>query len=367
MKKTLIMLIPGLARETRNSQLASFTEGIMAASERTPVHELADDSTPPGLKRLVVSKPDGAYELSVIEGYWNDLVPSLTQAPLKTKVIRGISLLLFWLFSPIWKGIFARKYLTFGFMLAALVLVFWYLSTVLLFVEALTEESADPENGVVANVKTFANGTGWKVWLGIGSLMALLPVSLLVDISDFAKRFVTNEPNVAGKPAVRFEIVRRIREQLLQTLKSDDYTDLIVVGHSFGAVVTVDLMGDLPPLNIPVRVITMGSLIEILCKQAPWLKEDVESLSQRPDLVEWLDINCHADWFASGASVPKSPKCRELFVESYGTFADRVAARVHSRYFDHQQVVGLILNGPGPLSEPTPPAEGVEYAEGAVG
>lgn len=363
MKKTLIMLVPGLARETRNSQLTSFVEGLMAASERTPVHELADDSTPPGLKRLVVNKPDGAHELSVVEGYWNDLVPSLAQAPLKTKVIRGLSLLVFWIFSPIWKGVFARKYLTFGFMLAALALVFWYLSTLLLLVDAMTEESADPESGVVANLKTFANGVGWQLWLAMGSVMGLLPVTLLVDISDFAKRFVTNEPNVAGKPAVRFEIVRRLREQLLQTLKSDDYSDLLVVGHSFGAVVTVDLMADLPPVSIPVRVITMGSLIEILCKQAPWLKEDVESLSQRPDLVEWLDINCHADWFASGASVPKSPKCRELFVESYGTFADRVAARVHSRYFDHQQVVGLILNGPDNTAEPEPAAEVLEYKE----
>lgn len=171
----------------------------------------------------------------------------------------------------------------------------------------------------------------------------LIPISLLVDISDFSKRYITNEPAEPGQPAVRFEIVKRVREQLQARLDPSEYSSLTVVGHSFGSVVAVDLFADLPPVGVPVRILTMGSLLEILGKQAPWLKGEVATLSQRGDLVEWVDIKSHSDWFASGADIPESPVCREATIGSYGTFPDKLAARVHARYFDNQEAVNILL------------------------
>ncbi len=357
MKKSLIVLIPGLARETRDSQLVAFVNGIIAASERVLVHELTDEAAPRGVKRLAVGSPEGARELSVAEAYWNDLVPSLTQQPLKTKVIRGFSLLWFWLFSSVWKGVLQRKYMTFGLVLSTLALISWYFGTLLLFAEALMDEGNSTGEDIISRFQAFANGAGWQVWLLTSSLMAFFPVSLLVDMSDFAKRYVTNEPNASGKIALRFEIVMRVREQLLHAVQSGNYTSVTVVGHSFGAVVAVDLLADLPPLGIPVRVVTLGAPVELLAQPAPWLKEDAESLAKRSDLVEWLDITSRGDWFASGASLPKSSKCKKILVESYGTFPDKLAARIHSRYFDHQKVINNILeyssgySGPGEVAD----------------
>lgn len=345
MRRKLIMLIPGLTRVTRSAQLSVFVSGMVAASERVPLTEISDPSTPPGVRRFRANTAGSHREFDVIEAYWNDLVPSLSQESLKTRFIRGFSLLWFWMTNPrILKGIVRRKYLTFGLSMSALALILWYLGTIVLFVEAIELEESSPFSALVAEMKSFVNTIGgWKIWALASALAMLIPVSLLVDISDFAKRYIANEPSDPGQPAVRFEIIKHVREQLESRLNASDYSSLTVVGHSFGSVVTVDLFADLPPIGIPVRILTMGSLLEILGKQAPWLQDEVAALSQRSDLAEWVDINSRSDWFASGADMPNAANCRQVTISSYGTFPDKLAARVHARYFDNQEAVNLLL------------------------
>lgn len=346
MDRTLVVLIPGLARLTRSAQLSAFVDGLTAASERSVVSEITDDAVAPGVRRLRATSNERTLELDVVEAYWNDMVPSLTQESITTRMLRGLSLIFFWVGSPIWKSFWHRKYLTLGFLTSGLAFVAWYFSTLVLFIDAL-QENGSPFPGFLSWVSWFVNWIGgWKVWAGMSVFVALLPVALLVDITDFAKRYVTDEPAVAGQPAVRFEIVKRVREQLMAALQSGEYKSITVVGHSFGAVVAVDLMADLPAPGIPVRVLTLGSLIEILGKQASWLRDDVTALCERPDLEEWLDIYTESDWFASGAGLSDSAKCREVQVKSFSTFLDKVAARVHARYFDNQETVRLILSSP---------------------
>lgn len=346
MDRTLVVLIPGLARLTRSAQLSAFVDGLTAASERCLVSEITDDAIAPGVRRLRATSNERTLELDVVEAYWNDMVPSLTQESITTRMLRGLSLIFFWIGSPIWKSFWHRKYLTLGFLTSGLAFVAWYFSTLILFLEAL-HENGTSFPGMLAVVSDFVNWVdGWQIWAGMSVFVALLPVSLLVDITDFAKRYVTDEPAVAGQPAVRFEIVKRVREQLMAAIQSGEYKSITIVGHSFGAVVAVDLMADLPAPGVPVRVLTLGSLIEILGKQASWLRDDVNALCERPDLEEWLDIYTDSDWFASGAGLAESEKCREVQVKSFSTFIDKVAARVHARYFDNQETVRLILSRP---------------------
>ncbi|WP_444943874.1 hypothetical protein ACJJIK_00490 [Microbulbifer sp. ZKSA006] len=342
MRRSLIMLVPGLTRVTSTAQLSEFTEGLIAASERMPLTKISDPSVPAGISRLRISD---TQELDLVEAYWNDLVPSITQQSLKVRLARGFSLIWFWLANlHIWKGVLKRKYLTFGLTLSALTFIVWYLGTIILFVEAIEPSSDSPFFPAIQQLKQGVEYIGgWRVWLIATAVVALMPVSLLVDISDFCKRYLTNEPAAKGKPAVRFEIIRRVREQLESSTQQYEYDSVTIVGHSFGSVVTVDLFADLPPIGVPIRILTMGSLIEVLAKQAPWLQGEVEQLSKREDLVEWIDIKSHSDWFASGSAVPARHHCYERIIGSYGTFPDKLAARVHSRYFDNQEAVRLLL------------------------
>lgn len=346
MNRSLILLIPGLTRVTSTAQLSELTEGLIAASERMPLTPIADPSVPPGVNRLRVSSSRHSLELDLAEAYWNDLVPSITQQTLKTRLARGFSLIWFWLANlHIWKGVLRRKYLTFGLTLSALAFIVWYLGTIILFVEAIEPAADNPLFPLVEKLKHSVECIGgWRIWAVATAVVALMPVSLLVDISDFCKRYLTNEPASRGKPAVRYEIIRRVREQLESCLAQEEYQSVTIVGHSFGSVVTVDLFADLPPVGIPVRILTMGSLIEVLGKQAPWLQNEVLELSQRQDLIEWIDIKSHSDWFASGSAVPEAHHCYERIIGSYGTFPDKLAARVHSRYFDNQEAVRLLLS-----------------------
>ncbi|MCO1335141.1 hypothetical protein MO867_12445 [Microbulbifer sp. OS29] len=346
MKRSLIMLVPGLTRVTSAAQLSEFTEGLIAASERIPLTSISDPTIPAGVQRLRVTSGSDAQELDLVEAYWNDLVPSITQQSLKTRLARGFSLIWFWLANlHIWRGVLKRKYLTFGLTLSALAFIVWYIGTIILFIEAIDPASGSPFYSIIQQLKQGVEYIGgWRIWVIATAIVAIMPVSLLVDVSDFCKRYLTNEPAAKGKPAVRFEIIRRVREQLENSLKMGEYDSVTIVGHSFGSVVAVDLFADLPPIGMPVRILTMGSLIEVLGKQASWLQKEVEHLSLRKDLVEWIDIKSHADWFASGSAVPPLQHCHERIIGSYGTFPDKLAARVHSRYFDNQEAVKLLLS-----------------------
>ena len=344
MTKELIILVPGLVRVSRSVQLSSFVNGLRAASERMPLEEIADETVPRGACRLRGARGGAEVEIDVQEAYWSDLVPSVTQEPLGTKVLRGLSLAWYWAFSPVWKGVWRRKYLTFGIAMSFAAFMAWYLGTLVLLVEAWGENPPEVLAGVMPSLTKVVDYVGgWRFWVFASALVGFLPVALLVDISDFAKRYVSNESAAAGGPAVRLEIVKVVREQLLSALDQEDYSSVTVVGHSFGCVVAVDLLADLPSLGRSFRVVTMGSLIELLAKRAPWLREDVLALAGRPDLEEWVDVNSSADWFASGSGAPASERYREAPVDTFGTLPDKLAARVHSRYFDNQGAIRIIL------------------------
>ena len=143
---------------------------------------------------------------------------------------------------------------------------------------------------------------------------------------------------------MRHEIVKRVRHQLQDALDREDYTSVTVVGHSFGTVVAVDLLADLPPQETRFRLITLGALVELLAKRAPWLDQEVKRLVERPDLVEWIDVISSSDWFASGSGAPPKGRWREVKTVSRGTFVDKLAARTHASYFDNQKAVRVILD-----------------------
>ena len=93
----------------------------------------------------------------------------------------------------------------------------------------------------------------------------------------------------------------------------------------------------------PVIPADLAPCIELLGKRATWLKDDVLALVERPDLVEWVDVNSSSDWFASGAGAPESTKFRAVPIKSFGTFLDKLAAKVHTKYFENQGAVNEVL------------------------
>lgn len=337
-----IILIPGMKRSAVHNQRARFIAGLEHVWEGDALAR-AEDGPPDGVR--LVAREQGRT-LDVYEAYWNDLVPSLTEQGLRARVLRGLSLTGYWAFSGIWRGITGRPSLTVGTMTAGLVLVAWYLGVLLLFADAL---AANPDLlfGVTvpetARAAIGAVGTWW-LWLLTSVLTVVVPVSVVVDIMDFAKIYASEEVVEDDELALRFQVVSRVRDQIRRALANEAYSRVTIVGHSFGAVLAVDVMSDLPlPDDTRLRMVTLGSPAELLARKAAWLDAEIDACAARPDLDEWVDIVSRADWLASGTSPKTFPKVREVGVRPHGTLVDRVAAKVHSRYFDSQEAINEIV------------------------
>lgn len=109
------------------------------------------------------------------------------------------------------------------------------------------------------------------------------------------------------------------------------------------SILAVDVMSDLPlPDETRLRMVTLGSPAELLARKATWLEQEIDACAGRAELEEWVDVVSRADWLASGTTPKSYPATREVTVRPHGTLLDRVAARVHGRYFDSQQAINEI-------------------------
>ncbi|MEQ8331013.1 MAG: hypothetical protein RH859_11190 [Longimicrobiales bacterium] len=344
MTNEAIILVPGLPRAAVSEQLHVFARGLVGVSERMPLREVEAPDGADDAVRLEGRRGGADVRIDVYEAYWNDLVPSLTRASLGVRVVRGLSLAWYWVASGVWWGSLRRKYLTFGLALSVVAFLAWYLGILVLFVEAL---AADPPSflaGVMPGLEEAVDRIGGLgFWAVASALVGVLPLALLVDLSDFTKRYMSDEPSAPDTPPLRSVIQERIRGRVRRAVAAGTYDRVTIVGHSFGAVVAADYLADAPPSGVPVRLITMGSLLEVLARRAPWLKADMDRLARRPDLEEWVDIRIVSDWFASGARLEGQPGPRTVEVRSDETFVDKAAARVHARYFGNQETVREVL------------------------
>lgn len=345
MSKELYILVPGLKRESRACQLDRVVRLLPQSAQQK--FQPVEEDVPLGARRIRGVDSRNGDTLDFVEAYWNDLVPSLTQAPLGVRFIRGLSLVMYWaLGARVWKGFLKRKYLTFGLMLSATAFFAWYFSVLVLVFEAV-EVSEVPASiqPLVKQLQAFiGNIGGWEIWAVVWLVVGLLPVNNLVDITDFTKRYLSDEPlQTDGDSVTRHVIVKRIREQIDAALNGEEYDRVTILAHSFGCVVAIDTVKELPALT-ELRIVTLGSMIELLSSRETWLEEEARAVAARDDLVEWIDVQHSSDWFSSGSGIENFARnCRHEPVSSSETLIDMLAARVHARYFNNQRVAQLVL------------------------
>ena len=347
--RELLILVPGAARMARGSQRERLVKGLITTSERVTVKPVDAGDVPADVVRLHATGGGQTHQIDVVEAYWNDLAPSMQNAGVRTKFVRGTSLLAYWAYSGVWRGFRNRKYLTLGLISAAVALITWYYGTAAMFVQALIADQTAPTVvkstlGPILPIMT-AIGT-WKVWAAASLVMGMIPVNTLIDVLDLTKRYLTNERVDDGGIGLRMQIRRRVREQILAAIDKDDYSRVTVLGHSFGTVIATDVLADLPASPRPLRFVTTGSPIELLKRRAEWLPADTTTCLQRSDLTSWTDICSDGDWFASGSDLPEHAKVRSFRVPIEGTFVDQVSGRTHGGYFDRDEVINILVESP---------------------
>ena len=345
----LLLLVPGAARVAQGWQRERLVQGLTSAAEGVDVVRVEDPDSPSHGIRVKVTKGTNERLIDVVEAYWNDLLPSLAQAGAREKFLRGTSLIVYWALSVgVWRGALQRKYLTLGLVTSAIALVAWYYGTVALFLEAIRNSETAP--AVFRDTATSVGQVldiiaGWEVWVVATAIMGLIPVNLLVDIMDFSKRFLSDERVGDSGLGLRVQVRKRVREQTKAALAVANYQKLTVVGHSFGCLVALDLIADLQlPPGLEVRLVTVGSSIELLGRKAGWLADEIDKCAKRPELQAWVDVVSESDFFASGTPQPSgSGKFERRSVPVRGTFIDAVMSRTHGMYFDADATVQAVL------------------------
>lgn len=381
-----ILLIHGFEagqRDSNRERLIEGLEGVHAGGRVARGGATAVD----GLEgvRLTLAEPGReARTLDVYEAYWGDLVERLSQQPPRTRALRGLEIVLFWALSPIWLRIWRYKWLTFNMITAAVLVCVWYYGALAMFFSAvghdpslLSATAAAPEGGAAAPaVESFtawlraasarlgeAMGS-WKPWAAATVAMGLLPVSVLVDLGEFARRYLLNEPAGAEIVGLRGRIRGRVLAALYAVAESGRYQRVTVVAHSFGVMAAIDALASYRPAQAPpLRLVTLAGPVELLMHRAAWVRDSLEGCAQNPRLAEWKDFYCSYDWFGLRTPFREEAGRREHHhVGAQSSLSDRVLGRTHRRYFAHAVVVQALL-APPPARVAVPALQRAESVE----
>lgn len=362
-RKAAIVLIPGMMKAEKDRQRDRLVSGLVEVSERVRVSEQGAVAVE-GAEgvRLRVTHPDGQKTtLDVYEAYWGDLINRLSQEELNVRIRRGTTLLFYWAFSRIWRGMRGRKYLTFSIVAAAFILLAWYYGTVALLLTALGEDpsvlaAARPEeaeaartaNGWLQKISVLAGRLGaamggWSVWLVVTVLMGFIPVNAVVDVADFARRYLKNEAVGGGPTGTQDHLRMRARILVARVCEAGSYERVTVVAHSFGCAIAVDVVADYAA-PCALRLVTLGSPLDIFSRRAGWVGEEIERCASAEHLETWTEFYSDGDWFCAATPFrPAPPRLQRFEVHQQASPLDKLAGKTHERYFGRKEVVDALL------------------------
>jgi hypothetical protein len=290
--------------------------------------------------------------MDVYEAYWGDLVTRLSQQSLPIRMRRGLEMLLYWGLSRVWGRIWRYKWLTFNMLSIALVTLLWYYGVVALFLKDFGSNTSILQP-VIGGLQSWMTSTSaqwgvkleaWQPWLVASLLMGVLPVSMVVDISDFTRRYLQNELLSEGL-GLRDHIRHRVLRVVQNICESGQYERVTIVAHSFGVVVAVDVLaGYESEARVPLRFITLAGPLEMLAQREDWVGLEIKKCAESPHLEQWFDFYSPEDWF--GFPTPPAAaqdRLQPREVRHGVSFMDRLMGATHRRYFGHQEFVHTLL------------------------
>ena len=358
-----IILIPGFRREERFFLRDVLVRNLTTA-EAFPLEpgERIEVAGEPG-RRLNVKgvrgRPRGP-DLDVFEAYWADMAQEAAELGPWRKLGNGLELLAYWLFSwRAWRALAVSRYITLGLMLSGLILVFWYVALVLLVADTVRKDPALSQNivglpvlgGLLEAFYGAADAIGqWYWWLLIAFVFSFVPVDALVQLARFVKDYFENKPD-ESEVGLRHRMRRRVSATLEQVL-AEPYREVVVVAHSFGTVLAVDVLAGWPhreDFRRSIALITLGSPIAVLGYRSKWLDGERRQLLGHPDLSIWLDFHARTDWLCTavpGHAERYRDQSRELDFEA--PLGRRLSGQTHLLYYRHPAVLEALA---APLPE----------------
>jgi len=342
-----VLLIPGLRLYSQGEILDQFVSSL-ANSVQSQDCSKSTDARVAGLtgKRITCTPLDSnaqSREIDVFEAYYADLIPDVATASPLLKLRQGTALMAFWFFSRIWLAFSRKIYLAGSGLVTALLLLLWYVSVLAVGLAAVGNLPVSPDQAVLYRSAEILGNLGeslgsWSLWLGLGTLLSVLKVGRLANMSNFVRTFLQDRETSN-------QVRARSREPLRQILMSGEYDRLTVVAHSFGTVIAVDLMSDFPGANgVGVRTITLGGAVAVFSYVSSWLSKRTEVCQQNRHIASWIDYSSPSDWLGDEMPFQSTtfPFTKNR-IDEMGGWLSRMSGRTHLGYFHRREVMEEVI------------------------
>ncbi len=372
-KRRAIVLIPGMQREERFHRRDILIANLETV-ERHPLRR-GEEVSAGGEKgqRLTLAPlrgPSGAAEappfasLDVFEAYWADMIPEQVELPPWSKLMKGLELVGYWVFSlGSWRAVASSlrsgsSMIAIGLIMGGLTLLVWYIMLAVLIGQTVAPGGEVPEQlqgiPLISDmVAVFGEITGWLAanawWAVLPFLLAMLQVDALVLLARFVKDYFENREDDSGV-GLRDRLRRRICGTLDAVLDAG-YDEVVLVAHSFGTVIATDILADWPHAADLKRLslVSMGSPITVLRYRSAWLEGERREMLKPQRLATWVDYFSPSDWLCG--AVTGHRECygegmsRRLEFEA--PWPQKITGRTHLLYYRDPRVLEQLA---GPLS-----------------
>jgi hypothetical protein len=297
-------------------------------------------------KRLNVNHNNESKSVDVFEAYWADYIKPLSKEDIKTKVVRGFQLIVYWISSKHWKSVRQSKYMKTSIFLSQFSLLFWYLSTLALAVsvigsnDILEKYLLGPYTKHVGTVETWA----LIAWIIMASIMKFLPIRAGIDVTEFVRSYLQKDL-VDNKLRLNIYLQNRVWEICQKILNDDKYSKVTIVAHSFGVAICTNLLADYKNLStISVRYITLGGALPLLAWKSDEMKKSVEKCLDN-DSFEWIDYYSRQDWMCSKLADSNIVKgYKNCPIDFKCSILKMFNGNTHLYYFSNTEIMENILN-----------------------
>ena len=345
MKRELVLFVSGFHAGPQGSNLARLVDGLKEYGDNNGLEYEAIDLnlSQDGAKMERFHFPQQERTIDIKEVSWVELAPRLTDQSIRVKVIDGFSMICYWLgIKSFFKISRDNKYFFVSTVVTVGLMLLWYLSTLGMALELLSDNKSWIPPGLYGYFKTFADHfLGFNAWIAVTFLMGILPVNAILNVSYAAKRYLQN---ING---LFYRISGRVNQSFRFSEPYKAYDRMTVVAHSFGVAVAVETLARYRPVTqTRIRLITLGGSLRLLTARSLRLSQALEEVVGHPHIATWYDFYSHQDWLCSGASLQGDTPVgyRPSLITSQVPLSDMLSGRSHGLYFRDWDVMKAILS-----------------------
>lgn len=361
--RKLILVLSGMAERKRDDYLNLLVEGVSQFLDNSNIQS-SMTKVGVGRREFRISGLNGGqwiYDLRAI--YWGDLIPSLTDFSLPQRAYHGLLLIRFWIdriLSLTVSEFRGLQQLRWWIVVGMLALLLWYGASLVLFVQLCLGNvfGMDLINQIL-NKNDTVGAIVRSVLIGATALVAWKPFTMGVDTGYAAKAYIQN----IG--AIRPKIRNRIRTSINIATRDLGGGTATIFAHSFGTVLTVELLASLETTHFKFRLVTAGSPLMLLAAVSKVVNTKIDKVSGQKivTIVEefsemikkvdrhqgiecWHDFCDSKDAFCMPVPLDKRTKLEPEEIELGMSVADGAMGRAHDWYFKDYRVLAQVLQLP---------------------